>query len=162
MFGGSDGKESACSMGDLGLICGLGRSPGEQNGYPCQSFCLENPMERGTWWATAHGIAESDMAEELTLSLSFWMGWLQTAYGWMASLTQWTWVWANFGREWTGKPGVLQSMGLQIAGHDLAAVWGITEYWNKCEIFSSWKKWTCVLLNVLDINNDWEQVKKCL
>ena len=71
MFGGSDGKESACSMGDPGLIHGLGRSPGEQNGYPCQSFCLENPMERGTWWATVHGIAESDTAEELTLSFSF-------------------------------------------------------------------------------------------
>ena len=40
-------------------------------------------------------------------------------YGWMASLTQWTWVWANSGREWrTGKPGVLQYMELQRAGHD--------------------------------------------
>ena len=39
--------------------------------------------------------------------------------GWMASLTQWTWVWANCGRKWrTGKPGVLQSMGLQRVGHD--------------------------------------------
>ena len=41
--------------------------------------------------------------------------------GWMASPTQWTWVWANSGRQWrTGKPGVLQSTGLQRAGHDLA------------------------------------------
>ena len=41
--------------------------------------------------------------------------------GWMASPTQWTWVWANSGRQWrTGKPGVLQSMGLQRVGHDLA------------------------------------------
>ena len=41
--------------------------------------------------------------------------------GWMASLTEWTWVWANSGRWWrTGKPGVLQSMGLQRVGHDLA------------------------------------------
>ena len=39
---------------------------------------------------------------------------------WMASLTQWTWVWANSGRQWrTGKPGVLQSIGLQRVGHDL-------------------------------------------
>ena len=39
--------------------------------------------------------------------------------GWMASLTQWTWVWANSGRQWrTGKPGVLQSMGSQRVGHD--------------------------------------------
>ena len=71
MFGGSDGKESACSMGDPGLIRGLGRFPGEQNGYPRQYYCLENPMERGAWWATVHGIAELDTTEELTLSLSF-------------------------------------------------------------------------------------------
>ena len=41
--GGSDGKESACNMGDLGLIPGLGRSHGEGNGYPLQCSCLENP-----------------------------------------------------------------------------------------------------------------------
>ena len=42
--------------------------------------------------------------------------------GWIASLTQWTWVWTNFGRWWrTGKPGKLQFMGLQIVGHDLVA-----------------------------------------
>ena len=49
------GKESACNVGDLGLIPGLGRSPGEGNGYPLQYSCLGNPMGRGTWWATAHG-----------------------------------------------------------------------------------------------------------
>ena len=43
--GGSDGKESACITGDLGLIPGLGRSPGEGNGYPLQYSCLENPMD---------------------------------------------------------------------------------------------------------------------
>ena len=47
--GGSDGKESACSSGDPGLILGLGRSPGEGYGYPLQSSCLGNPMERGVW-----------------------------------------------------------------------------------------------------------------
>ena len=41
---GSDGKESACSAGDLGLIPGSGRSPGEKNGYPLQYSCLENSM----------------------------------------------------------------------------------------------------------------------
>ena len=45
---------------------------------------------------------------------------LKSRDGWMASLTQWTWVWANFGRQWrTGKPGMLQPMGSQRAGHDL-------------------------------------------
>ena len=45
--GGSEGKESACNAGDLGLIPGLGRSPGEGNGNPLQYSCLENPMDRG-------------------------------------------------------------------------------------------------------------------
>ena len=47
--GGSDSKESACDTGDLGLIPGLGRSPGEGNGYPLQCSCLENSMHRGAW-----------------------------------------------------------------------------------------------------------------
>ena len=46
-----DGKESACNAGDLGLILGPGRVPGEGNGYPFQYSCLENPMDRGVWWA---------------------------------------------------------------------------------------------------------------
>ena len=50
--GGSAGEESACNPGDLGLIPGLGRSPGEGKGYPLQYSCLENPMERGAWRAT--------------------------------------------------------------------------------------------------------------
>ena len=45
--GGSDGKASACNVGDLGLIPGLGRSPEEGNGNPLQYSCLENPMDRG-------------------------------------------------------------------------------------------------------------------
>ena len=45
---GLDGKESACNAGDSGSISGLGRSPGEQNGYPLQDFCLENSMDRGS------------------------------------------------------------------------------------------------------------------
>ena len=50
--GGSDGKESACSAGDQGLIPESGRSPGEGNGNPLQYSCLENPMDRGAEWAT--------------------------------------------------------------------------------------------------------------
>ena len=66
---GSHGKESACSVGDLGLIPEWGRFPGEGNGYPLQYSCLENSMDRGTRQATVHGIAEVDMTEQLTLSL---------------------------------------------------------------------------------------------
>ena len=57
--GGSEVKASACNEGDLGSIPGLGRSPGEGNGYPLQYSCLENPMDRGAWWATVHGVAKS-------------------------------------------------------------------------------------------------------
>ena len=55
----SVGKESACNVGDLGLIPGLGRSLGEANGYPLQYSCLENPMDRGAWRAVIHGVAKS-------------------------------------------------------------------------------------------------------
>ena len=57
--GGSEGKESACNLGDLGLIPGLGGSPGEVNVYARQYTCLENPMDRGAWQATVHGVAKS-------------------------------------------------------------------------------------------------------
>ena len=56
MSGGSDGKESACNAEDMGLIPGLERSAGEGNGYPFQYSCLENPMDRGAWRATVHGV----------------------------------------------------------------------------------------------------------
>ena len=55
LLSGSDGKESACNAGDSGLIPGLGRSPGEGRKYSC----LRNPMDRGAWWATIHGVAKS-------------------------------------------------------------------------------------------------------
>ena len=57
--GGSEVKASACNVGDLGSIPGLGRSPGEGNCNPLQYSCLENPMDRGAWWATVHGVAKS-------------------------------------------------------------------------------------------------------
>ena len=57
--GGSDGKESACNAEDLGLIPGLGRSPGESTGYPIQYSDLENFMDRGVWQVIVQGITES-------------------------------------------------------------------------------------------------------
>ena len=57
--GGSDGKASTYNAGDLGLISRSGRSPGEENGNPLQYSCLENPMDRGAWQATVHGVAKS-------------------------------------------------------------------------------------------------------
>ena len=55
----SDSKASAYNAGDTGSIPGSGRYPGEGNGKPFQYSCLENPMNRGAWWATVHGIAKS-------------------------------------------------------------------------------------------------------
>ena len=54
--GASDGKESA---GDAGSIPGLGRLPGEGNGYPLPYSCLENLMDGGAWWVSVHGVPKS-------------------------------------------------------------------------------------------------------
>ena len=52
-------KESTCNVGDLSLIPGLGRSPEGGHGNPHQHSCLENPMDRGAWWAIVHGVSKS-------------------------------------------------------------------------------------------------------
>ena len=57
--GVSDCKASSCTVGDLGSIPGLGRSPGEGNGNPLQYSCMENPTDGEAWWATVHGVAKS-------------------------------------------------------------------------------------------------------
>ena len=57
--GGSDGEESACNAGDPGSTPGLERSFGEENGNPLQYSSLENPMDRGAWQATVHGVSKS-------------------------------------------------------------------------------------------------------
>ena len=63
-------KKSACSVGDLGLIPGLGRSPGEGNRNPLQYSLLEDSMDREPWRAAVHGLhKESNITERLTLPL---------------------------------------------------------------------------------------------
>ena len=57
--GGSDGKESTYNAGNLDLIPGSGRSSGEGNVNPLQYSCLGNPMDRGAWWDTVHGVTKS-------------------------------------------------------------------------------------------------------
>ena len=69
------GKGSACrctSARDMGSIPGLGRSSGEGNGNPLQYSCLGNPIDRGAWWATVHGVAEiwTQLSNKTTVSLS--------------------------------------------------------------------------------------------
>ena len=59
--GGSVVRNLPANVGDVGLIPGLGRSPGEGNGNLLQYSCLGNPVDRGAWWATVHGVTkESD------------------------------------------------------------------------------------------------------
>ena len=58
MWSGSDSKESACKAGDVGLIPGLGQSPGEGNGKPLNYPRLENSVDRGVWQATVHEVAK--------------------------------------------------------------------------------------------------------
>ena len=101
--GGSDGKEFACKMGDLGLIPGLGRSLGRGHGNPLQYSCLENPMDRGTWWATVHGVSGHDWAAKHTRS--------QGREDFISLRTEWTAVlspcctWKNDFGKWTSGPG---------------------------------------------------------
>ena len=56
---GSDSKESTCHAGAPGSVPGMGRCPEKGYGYPLQNSCLENPKDRGAWWAPVHGVAKS-------------------------------------------------------------------------------------------------------
>ena len=56
--GGSEVKKQPANSGDVGFVAGLGRFPGEGNGNPLQYSCLENPMDRGAWQATVHGVVK--------------------------------------------------------------------------------------------------------
>ena len=130
--GGSGGKESACNVGDPGLIPGLGRCPGEGNGSPLQYSCLGNPMDKEAWWTADHGAAESDMTEQVIRRQV-----APAVKNWPANLgdIRHTGLTTGSGRSpgegngnplqhscleilWTEKPGRPQSTGLQRVRHD--------------------------------------------
>ena len=94
--GGSDGNESACSRGDLGLIPGLGRSPGEENCYPLQYSCLENSMDGGTWKLQSkrsQRVGHSWVTNTFTLSSGRWdEGWVSEGDEWRRRW-HWRWTW---------------------------------------------------------------------
>ena len=109
-------------MGDPGLIPGSGRSPGEGNGNPLQYYCLENPMDRGAWWATVHGVAKSQ-TQLSDFTLTFCWNYIEI-HVCVPSLTLWTVarqvpLSMGFSRQeyWCGllfpSPGDLQDPGLK-------------------------------------------------
>ena len=84
--GGSDGKESACNVGDLGLIPGSRRFPGEGDGNPLLQYSfLENSMDRGAWQATVHGVAKS--RTRLTLNTCNIMYYIYSSFVYIMSVS---------------------------------------------------------------------------
>ena len=131
---GSAGKESTCTAGDECLIPGSGRSPGERNGNPFQYFCLEDPMDRGAWQDTVHGVAsiKHDLATEpspfpstppqVHLLVSLW--WLSSS--WYDSLNI---------------PKCILSQGPCLS---MRSVWGTVPFtWIKSAFISFWTELKC-------------------
>ena len=119
---GSAGKESACNAGDLGSIPGLGRSLGEEKGYPLQYpglYTVYSPwshkeLDSTEWFFTFTFLTDAGKHWRQEKGTKDEMG------GWHDRLNG-HWVWASSGRWWrTGKPSMLQSTGLQRVGHDWA------------------------------------------
>ena len=108
------GKESTCQAGDMGLIPGLGRSPGEGNGNPLEYSCLGNSMDRGAWRATVHVAAESwTQLERLSSSVGGWQLWHGRPGNafWKGELGKTDW------RTWGNEPCELQGGEKELSRH---------------------------------------------
>ena len=64
-------KNLPANARDSSLLPGLGRASGGENGNPLQYSCLKNPMDKGAWWATVHGVAESEMTKQLSTHMLY-------------------------------------------------------------------------------------------
>ena len=129
-------KESACNAGDLGLIPGSGRSPGEGNGNPLLYSCLKNPMDRGAWVATFHGVTRvrhnlvtkppppypwaSLVVQSVKNLPTMWRPGFDPWIGKIPWRMAWhpTPVFLPGESPWIEEPGGLQSTGLQGVGHN--------------------------------------------
>ena len=99
-----------CNAGDPGLVPGLGRYPGGENGNPLQYSCLENPMDGGALWATFHGVAKSwRQLSDFTFTFHFHA--LEKEMATHSSILAWR-------IPGMGEPGGLPSMGLCRVGQD--------------------------------------------
>ena len=98
-----DSKESACNTGDPGSAPGSGRSPKEGNGNTLQYSCLENPMDRGGWRATVHGVAESQTRRKRLSRHASFLPMFVSEYGffqWWAARPDLVALLASLGEEW--------------------------------------------------------------
>ena len=101
---------SADTQETVGLIPGLGRSPGVGNGNPLQYSCLKHPMDRGTWWAAVHQVAKSrTRLSDLTFTFHFHA--LEKEMATHSSILAWR-------IPGMGEPGGLPSVGSHRVGHD--------------------------------------------
>ena len=142
--GGSEVKASTCNAGDLGLIPGSGRSPGEGNGNPLQYSCLENPMDGGACRATVHGVAKSrTRLTDFTFTFQVFLEFLllhSSPLSWKGHL-----FWLLVLRGLIGLQRTIQLQLLQHywLGHRLGLPW----YWMVCfgnEQRSFCRFWDCI------------------
>ena len=137
---GSVGKESTCNARDEDLIPGLGRSPGVGHGNPLQYFCLDNPTDRGAWWATVHGVAKSQRwLKQLSMHKHYCYAW--TTEDEMAGWHHWL-----YGRESEWTPGVGDGQG------------GLAS----CDSWGHKESDTTERLNWTELNDYIDSLKMCL